>query len=219
MDDPGGPCKPWLRILDFILRVSHRDKCFLNFYLFYFLLEYNCFTMLCYCLLDNDVNEPFVVQSLSRVQLFVPPWTAARQASLSSVSQSLLTLMSTESVMPYNHLFLCHPLFLLPQSFPVWESFPMSQLFESSGQIIGASASASILPMNIQGWFPLGLLVWSPCCPTTLKSLPSTTVQKNQSTICIHISPSSWTSLPLPPPTPLGLHRTPSLLCFIADSY
>ena len=75
VDDPGGLCKSWLRILDFILRVriSHRGKCFLNFYLFYFLLEYNCFTMLCYCLLYNDVNQPIVVQSLSRVQLFTSP--------------------------------------------------------------------------------------------------------------------------------------------------
>ena len=44
-----------------------------------------------------------------------------------------------------------------PQSFPASGSFPMSQLFASGGQSIGASASASVLPMNIQGWFPLGL--------------------------------------------------------------
>ena len=46
-----------------------------------------------------------------------------------------------------------------PQSFPASESFPVSQLFKSGGQIIGASALASVLPMNIQGWFPLGLTV------------------------------------------------------------
>ena len=58
------------------------------------------------------------VQSLSHVQLFVTPWTAARQASLSITnSQSLLTLMSIESVMPFNHLILCHPLLLLPSVF------------------------------------------------------------------------------------------------------
>ena len=44
-----------------------------------------------------------------------------------------------------------------PQSFPAWRSFPVSQLFASGGQSIGASASAWVLPMNIQGWFPLGL--------------------------------------------------------------
>ena len=49
-----------------------------------------------------------------------------------------------------------------PQSFPPSESFPVSWLFTSSGQSIGATASASVLPVNIQGWFPLG--VWSPCC-------------------------------------------------------
>ena len=59
------------------------------------------------------------VQSLSRVQLFMTPWTAARQASLSITnSWSLLKLMSIESVMPSNHLILCHPLLLLPSIFP-----------------------------------------------------------------------------------------------------
>ena len=59
------------------------------------------------------------VQSLSHVWLFVIPWTAARQASLSITnSRSLLTLMSTESVMPSNELILCHPLLLLPSIFP-----------------------------------------------------------------------------------------------------
>ena len=60
----------------------------------------------------------FSVQSLSRVQLFVTPWTTAHQASLSITnSQSLLKLMSIESVMPSNHLILCHPLLLLPSIF------------------------------------------------------------------------------------------------------
>ena len=59
------------------------------------------------------------VQSLSRVELFATPWTAARQASLSITnSQSLLKLMSIESVMPSNHLILCHPVILLPSIFP-----------------------------------------------------------------------------------------------------
>ena len=59
-----------------------------------------------------------VVQSLSRVQLFATPWTAARQVSLSFIiSQSLFKLMSVELVMPSNHLILCHPL-LLPSIFP-----------------------------------------------------------------------------------------------------
>ena len=94
-----------------------------------------------------------VVQSLSHVWLFVTPWTAAFQTSLSfTISLSLLKLMSIELVMPSNHLILCH--LLLLQSFP---SFPMSQLFTSGGQSIGVSASASVLPVNIQSWCPWGL--------------------------------------------------------------
>ena len=65
------------------------------------------------------------VQSLSRVQLFVTPWTAACQASLSITnSRSLLKLMSIESVMPSNHLILCRPPLLLPSVFPSFRVFP-----------------------------------------------------------------------------------------------
>ena len=61
----------------------------------------------------------YSVQSLIHVQLFVTPWTAARQASLSITnSWSLLKLMSIGTVMPSNHLILCHPLLLLPSVFP-----------------------------------------------------------------------------------------------------
>ena len=66
--------------------------------------------------LHMDISS---VQALSRVWLFVTPWTAACQASLSiTKSQSLLKLMSIESVMPSNSLILCHPLLLLPSIFP-----------------------------------------------------------------------------------------------------
>ena len=95
-------------------------------------------------------------------------WTAAPQASLSfTISQSLLKLMSIEFMMTPNRLVLCHPLLLLLPPAP-------------GGQSIGASGLASVLPMNIQGWFPFGL--------TGLISLPSrgfsrvfsdTTVQKH----------------------------------------
>ena len=98
------------------------------------------------------------VQSLNHVWLFATPWTAACQASLSITnSRSSLKLMSTESVMSSNNLILCYPLLLCLQSFPASGSFQMSQFFASGGQSIGASASASALPINIQGWFPLGL--------------------------------------------------------------
>ena len=94
---------------------------------------------------------PSLVQPLSRVQLFVTPWTAARQASLSITNpQNLLKLMSIELVMPFSHLILCCPLLLLPSSFPASGSFQMSQFFASGGQSTGVSASALVLPMNIQ---------------------------------------------------------------------
>ena len=65
------------------------------------------------------LRHVLVVQSLSRVWFFVTPWTAAHQVPLSfTVSWSLLKFMSTESVMPSNHLILCHPLLLLPSIFP-----------------------------------------------------------------------------------------------------
>ena len=81
------------------------------------------------------------------------------QASLSfTLFQSLLRPMSIELMMPYNHVILCHPFLLLPSTFPESRSFPISQLFSSVSQSIGVSASASVLPMNIQGWFPLGFI-------------------------------------------------------------
>ena len=70
------------------------------------------------------------VQSLSRVRLFATPWTAACQASLSITNfQSLLKLMSIESVMPSNHLILCHPLLLPPSIFPSIEVFSNESVF------------------------------------------------------------------------------------------
>ena len=66
-----------------------------------------------------ELDQNFVVQSLSHVQPFVNPWTTAYQASLCfTISRSLLKLMSIESMMPSNHLIICHPLLLLPSSFP-----------------------------------------------------------------------------------------------------
>ena len=83
---------------------------------------------------------------------------AAHQSSLSfTLSQSMFKFMSIELLMLCNHLILCCPLLLLPSIVPSIRSFPMSLLFTSGGQSIGASASASVLPMSIQGRFPLGL--------------------------------------------------------------
>ena len=89
------------------------------------------------------------VQLLSCVWLFVIP---AHQASLSiSNSQSVLKLMSIESVMPSNHLILCHP-----STFNLSQHQGLFQWISSGGQSFGVSASASVLPMIIQDWFPLG---------------------------------------------------------------
>ena len=102
---------------------------------------------------------PYVsVQSLSHVRIFATPWTAALQASLSTAnSWSLLKLMSIESVMHPTISSSVMPFSSYLQSFPASGSFPMSQFFTSGGPSIGALASASVLPVNIQDWFPLGL--------------------------------------------------------------
>ena len=98
------------------------------------------------------------VQSFSHVWLFATTWTAVCQAFLSITnSWSFFKLMYIKKVMPSNHLNLCHPLLLLPSIFSAWGSFTRSQFFISDGQSIGVSASTSVLPMNIQYWFPLGL--------------------------------------------------------------
>ena len=110
-----------------------------------------------------DIFNYVAVQLLSHIQLFVTLWTAVQLASLSlTVFWSLPKFMSIELVMLSNHLIHCHPFSSCPQSFPVSGSFPMSWLFVSGGQSIGASPSASVLPMNILGlisfsvdWFDL----------------------------------------------------------------
>ena len=128
------------------------------------------------------MDEESSVQVLSHAWLSVTPWTATFQASLSIInSGNLLKLMSIEYVMPSNHLILCSPLCLLPSSFPAPGSFQMSHFFTSGGQSIGVSASASVLPMNIQNWFPLGLTAWVSLLSKGLSRIFSNTiVQKHQ---------------------------------------
>ena len=137
-----------------------------------------------------------IVESLSCVWLSVAPWTAAHQASLSfTISQSLLKLMSIESVMLSNHLILCHPLLLLPSTFLSIRSFPVNWLFAAVGQSIRASTSASVLPMSIQCRFPLGL---TGLISLQFKGLSgvfsSTTVRKHQ---FFSTQPSLWTNSPI----------------------
>ena len=134
-----------------------------------------------------------VVQLLSCVWLFVTPWTAAHQSPLSFTISRVCSNSCQSSQW-------CHPTLSssvtrfssCPQSFSASLSFPMNQLFASGGQSIRTSASASVIPMNIQGWFPLGLtgLIF-------LKSkglsrvFSSTTVWKHQ---FFGVQPSLWSN-------------------------
>ena len=121
------------------------------------------------------------VQSLSRVWLFVTPWTTACQASLSPTPgvypvpwplSQWCHLTISSSVVPFSFCL---------QSFPASGSFQMSQLFTSGGQSIGVSASTSVLPVNTQDWSPLGWTGWISLQSKGLsRVLSNTTVQKHQ---------------------------------------
>ena len=130
------------------------------------------------------VKHVYSVQSLSRVPLFVTPWIAACQASLSiTTSLSSLRFRSIKSVMPSKHLisFSVVPFSSRPQSLPASGSFPMSQLFAWGGQSTGVSALAPVLPKNTQGWSPLGWTGWISLQSKGLSGVFSnTTVQKHQ---------------------------------------
>ena len=106
------------------------------------------------------------------------PWTAAHQTSLSITnSWSLLKLMSIESVMLSNHLILCCPFLYLPSIFHSIRVFSKP----SGGQNIGASASASVLPVTIQDWCPLGWTGWISLQSKGLSRVfSSTTIQKHR---------------------------------------
>ena len=132
--------------------------------------------------LTKEKLKVYSVQSLSCVRLFVTPWTALHQAFLSVTnSWGLLKLMCIDQW--------CHPTILssvIPfssclQSFPTSGSFQKSWFFASGGQSIGVSALASVFPMNIQDWFPLGWTGWTSLLSKGLsKVFSNTTVQKHQ---------------------------------------
>ena len=131
------------------------------------------------------------VQSLSHVWLFATPWITTCQASLSITnSQSLLKLMSIESVMASSHLILCCSLLLLPQSLSASGSFPMSQLFAWGSQSIGVSGSASVLPMNIQDW-SLGWTGWISLQSKGLSRVFSNTTAKKHQFFSTQLSSQS----------------------------
>ena len=133
--------------------------------------------IVCYCGSFLTV----IVQSLGGVWLFATPWIAARQASrFSTISRSLLKLMSIESVMPSNHLILCCPLLLLPSILLSIRVFSNELALCIRWPKYCSFSSASILPLNIQGWFSLG---WTGLIFLMYKGLSrvfSTTVQKHR---------------------------------------
>ena len=123
-----------------------------------------------------------VVQSFSHVWFFVIPWTVAQWASL-----SFIIFRSVSNSCPLTQW--CHPtisssvipFYSCPQSFPASKSFQMSQFFASGSQNIGVSALASVLPMNIHDWLPLGWIGWISSQSKGLSRVFSNTiVQKHQ---------------------------------------
>ena len=107
-----------------------------------------------------------VVETLSHVQLFVTPWTAACQASVSFNIPRVCSNLHPLSQWGYLTIsFSAAPFFFAFNTFPASGCLPKSQLFPSGGQSIGASLSASVLPKNIQYEFHLGLLLWFPWSP------------------------------------------------------
>ena len=134
-----------------------------------------------------------VFQSLSHVQLFVTPRTAAWQASLSFTSfQSLLKLMCIESVMPFNNLILCCPLLLLPSVFPSIKVFS-NDLALCIRWPKYWHFSLSISPSkHIENWFHVGWTIWiSLQCTWLTRVFSNTTVQKHQ---FFGVQPSLWSN-------------------------
>ena len=150
-----------------------------NFHL-HFLYGTHSFTSLLFLLSLKDMSDflwPTGLQHTKLLCLSLFPWVCSNSHLLSWWCY-LITSFSAI-------LFFCF------QSFPASGSFPMSQLFPSGGHSIGASASASVLPMNIQGWFPLGLTGLVSFLPKRLlRVFSNTTVQKHQ--FCAH--PSLWSN-------------------------
>ena len=141
----------------------------------------------------SEANSVKVVQSLSCVRFSVTLWTEARQAPVSpTISQSLFTFVSIKSVMLANHLILHYPLIFAFSLSQHQGLFPVSQFFTSGGRNMGASVSASVLPMNVQGWFPLGLTdLISLQSKELSRVFSSTTVRKHQ---FFGAQPSLWSN-------------------------
>ena len=130
-------------------------------------------------MIKSKLNTTVIVQLLTSLTLCKP--IPAHQASLPfTITPSLVKLIYIESVMPSNHFIHCHPLLLLPSIFPNIK-VPTSLLFPSGGKSIGTSVSASVLPLTILGWFPLGLTdLISLLSKGVSRVFSSATVQKHQ---------------------------------------
>ena len=123
----------------------------------------------------------YSVQSLSHALLFVTPWTATHQVSLSITNtRSLLKLMSIESVIPSNRLILCHLLLILPSIFPSIRVFSSESALHSRWPKYLSFNLASVFPMNIQDWYPLRLTGLISLQPKRLSRIFSCTTQKHQ---------------------------------------
>ena len=139
----------------------------------------------------NCLLQFVVAESFSCVQLFATLWTAAHQASLASTtSLSLLKLMSSESVMPSNHLIPCYRLLLLPSIFPSITIFSNMSALCIRWPKYWSFSFRTVLPVNIQDWFPLGWTGWISLQSKGLSRVFSnTTVQKCQ---FLGAQPSLW---------------------------
>ena len=143
----------------------------------------------------------FSVKPFSHVWLFVTTWTAAHQTSVSiSNSWSLLKLMTIKSVVPSIHLILCYHLLLLPSIFPGLRVFSNERVLPIRWPNYWSSASASVLPVNIQDWFPLGCTGWISLQSKGLSRVFfNTTVQKHQFFVAQfslwgHMNSQNWVS-------------------------
>ena len=132
---------------------------------------------MCYKVITSSVQFSRSVVSSSM-------WLHGLQHTKASLSitnfWSLLKLISTELVMPFNHLIPCRPLHLLLQSFPASGSLQMNQFFTSGSQNIEVWASASVLPMNIRDWFHLRWTGWISLPSKGFSAVFSPTVRKHQ---------------------------------------
>ena len=139
------------------------------------------------------IRHFIVVQSFSHVWLFATPWTAACQVSLSfTISWSLLKFMSIELVMSPNHFILCHLLLFLPSIFPSIRVFSNEMALHIRWPKYWSFTLASVLLMNIQSWFPLGLIDFISLQSTGLSKVFSSTTVKKHQFFCAQ--PSLWSN-------------------------